>query len=301
MNRFGNEIIQLNNDSADYDFPEKFNNAIYFSEGTTPKDYSGFNYDSNFSFKYMVDGFESFMVEGVFKKIISTESLLINDGSETLFIGESGKAISIFIEPEILNDVHSTVIDQNKKLDCPFDNDCSNIELYDNPIRSRYSFTNTLELLFKAKASPVISNDFYFQIAKEILAMNSSIFSKLNSQSSVNLSTKKELFRRLEKAHQHILDNLSSNFDLDELSKVSCLSKYHLIRSFKQVYGTTPHKFYITKRIEAAKNFYLLNHRNETLKSTALEFGYPDYPSFSKQFKSIEGYTPSELTNILGN
>ena len=65
----------------------------------------------------------------------------------------------------------------------------------------------------------------------------------------------------------------------------------HLIRIFKRHKGVTPWEFVIQCRIEKAGN--LLRFSTHTITQIADLLGYADIYSFSKQFKSLTGQTPT--------
>ena len=69
------------------------------------------------------------------------------------------------------------------------------------------------------------------------------------------------------------------------------MSKFAMIRNFKEVTGKTPHQYHIQQRIKLAKAFL---NENLPVKEVAQKCGYPDIFSFSKQFKMMEGYPPSQ-------
>lgn len=296
MKGFNTSVIHLNTNKLDHSFPDTFTNNLFFSIGKTPKDYTGYNYVSNFAFKYVIEGSESFIVDDKTVHINSNESLLINDGTDTTFIGENGKAISIFIDPDIINDIHSVLENENRAIDYGFNQDPLSIRLYDKPIKLKLPRVEFLKQELLNKSNPVISIDFYYEFANELIQFNNSLFSRINKLDSIKISTKTELFRRVQLAKEYLLDNLYGSFDLDELSKISYLSKYHLIRSFKQIYGITPHKFFIQQKIHAAKNHYVKSKYRESISSLASIFNYPDSSTFSKQFKAVLGYSPSQMS-----
>lgn len=78
---------------------------------------------------------------------------------------------------------------------------------------------------------------------------------------------------------------------LDELSRVSYLSKYHFTRQFKKVVGLTPHQFQLQNRIRKAQ--HLLQQKYPIIE-VALATGFYDQSHFIKTFKRVVGITPSE-------
>ena len=53
----------------------------------------------------------------------------------------------------------------------------------------------------------------------------------------------------------YIKDNFASNLNLDLLSQIQSVSKYHLLRLFKKYYGQTPRQYLVDIRIEKSKEY----------------------------------------------
>lgn len=114
---------------------------------------------------------------------------------------------------------------------------------------------------------------------------------QLDSIKRSRLSTKREILNRAEMAKAYLDQSLTSKFDLEKLAEAVALSKFHLIRCFKEVYKITPQKYFIHEKIELSKS--LLKDRSVSEVSQIL--GYRDIHSFSRQFKAITGIPPSML------
>lgn len=78
---------------------------------------------------------------------------------------------------------------------------------------------------------------------------------------------------------------------IDDMSRVAFLSKYHLIRAFRQEVGLTPHQFQIQNRIRKAQRL-LQGSANST--EAALAAGFCDQSHFIRHFQRLVGLTPSE-------
>lgn len=86
-----------------------------------------------------------------------------------------------------------------------------------------------------------------------------------------------------------ILDQLDTNLSLDSFASETGLSRYHLIRSFKQVYGQSPHAWQLDQRIKTAKR---LLREGESLSNTASQLGFADQAHFQRNFKKRLAITP---------
>lgn len=87
----------------------------------------------------------------------------------------------------------------------------------------------------------------------------------------------------------YIDNNYESELNLELLSKIQLISKYHLLRLFKKYYGQTPKQYLIDKRIAQAKK-HLQNNKNVT--ETCVAVGFESLGSFSVLFKNKTGKSP---------
>ncbi|NGP44268.1 AraC family transcriptional regulator [Bacillaceae bacterium SIJ1] len=87
--------------------------------------------------------------------------------------------------------------------------------------------------------------------------------------------------------HKHFAQDIA----LDDLVKVSQLSRYHFTRRFKQTTGMSPMQYVTKIRIEKA--MALLSSTSLQTHSIAKKCGYPEANYFNKVFKKIVGTSPS--------
>lgn len=89
---------------------------------------------------------------------------------------------------------------------------------------------------------------------------------------------------------QHLAEQLS----LEMLASEARLSKYQLIRLFRNEKGATPWKYLVEKRIEKAME--MLENGDAPAKAAA-EAGFYDQSHLNKVFKEETGMTPKEYQN----
>lgn len=99
--------------------------------------------------------------------------------------------------------------------------------------------------------------------------------------------------RAVERVVSYMRANLAEPLDLDQLSKVAIMSKFHFLRVFEGITGTTPHHFMACLRIQRAKE--LLISSDETILQICLEVGYSSPSSFSTTFGLLVGVSPKEF------
>ena len=91
----------------------------------------------------------------------------------------------------------------------------------------------------------------------------------------------------------HFADPIS----LDTLAGQFYLSKYHLLREFKDYTGTTIHQYLIQKRIVYAQ---LLLQQGAMPMQAANACGFSDYPCFFRTFKRLTGLSPKQYAGTQG-
>jgi AraC-like DNA-binding protein len=91
----------------------------------------------------------------------------------------------------------------------------------------------------------------------------------------------------------YIYENYQNDISLDELSTVSNLSKFYLIRTFKDIVGCTPNNFVLNIRIEKALD--LLLSSNLDITTICYEVGFGSLNTFERVFKKKFGCTISDF------
>lgn len=88
-------------------------------------------------------------------------------------------------------------------------------------------------------------------------------------------------------------NNYAEDINLEGLSKMAYMNKFHLIAEFKQAYRVTPIEYLILKRIEITKNLLIsTNHSMEEISSIV---GFNSQSYFNQVFKKKVGLTPSQF------
>jgi AraC-like DNA-binding protein len=103
-------------------------------------------------------------------------------------------------------------------------------------------------------------------------------------------ATRLELYRRLHLARDYIHANLNRPLNLEEIAGVAHLSPYHFLRTYKQIFGQTPHKYLTQQRLERAR--FLLSQTRQSITDICFEIGFESLGSFSTLFQRRVGLSP---------
>jgi len=89
----------------------------------------------------------------------------------------------------------------------------------------------------------------------------------------------------------YINDHLNGDLSIEGLSACFYLSKYHMMRKFKEETGYSMHQYILEKRILAARSRILSGIPATT---ACLECGFKDYSTFSRAYKKLLNRLPSD-------
>ena len=101
-----------------------------------------------------------------------------------------------------------------------------------------------------------------------------------------------EANRRLLRARDAMDRTFSQPLDIPELARIAVVSEAHFIRTFKDTFGETPHRYLQRRRVE--RSMYLLRETDRSVTEICLEVGFGSLGTFSRTFRDIVGESPSE-------
>jgi AraC-type DNA-binding domain-containing proteins len=101
--------------------------------------------------------------------------------------------------------------------------------------------------------------------------------------------------REIQAACDYMENNYTETITLGDLSRVSGLNKYTMLRNFTMQRGITPYQYLSTIRVNKAKK--LLESGISPMEA-ALQSGFTDQSHFTRFFKNFIGLTPKLYQNI---
>lgn len=119
------------------------------------------------------------------------------------------------------------------------------------------------------------------------------IYISRNAKSSLFITDNPEKLNiECVKIKNYIDSHYSENLNLDTLSNLSYVNKFHLVHLFSKQMGISPINYLISKRIEESKN--LLCTTNYSIRDISTIVGFSNSSYFSQMFKKSTGLSPRE-------
>lgn len=138
---------------------------------------------------------------------------------------------------------------------------------------------------------PLESAELFYGLAQQLLASQSLTGERVRQINANRKSTREELYRRISLAKQIIDDRFDGELEMAKLAGAVAMSEFHFFRTFKQVYGISPHRYQVQKKLENAQK--MLRENRLSVTEIAFLCGFADIHSFSKSFKKAFGISPA--------
>ena len=97
--------------------------------------------------------------------------------------------------------------------------------------------------------------------------------------------------RRLLRARDAMDRAYAEPLDVQAVAAVAFVSPAHFSRSFRAVFGETPHRYLQRRRVE--RSMFLLRETNRNVTDICFDVGFTSLGTFSRTFTRIVGETPS--------
>ena len=83
----------------------------------------------------------------------------------------------------------------------------------------------------------------------------------------------------------------AQELDVEALAGIAAVSPAHLIRTFRRVFGETPHRYLQRRRVERA--MFLLRSTENSVTDVCFAVGFGSLGTFSRTFHEIDGESPT--------
>ncbi|UTW66188.1 helix-turn-helix transcriptional regulator [bacterium SCSIO 12643] len=251
------------------------------------KEYHKTVVDSPISIKIVSEGTEHYKVNNQRYTVQANNYLIVNHGDEfeiDIHTPKITQGICIYPPKQIIEEAYNYRVQTKEQLLEQVDSTPFHFTQNNNVLLS----TNTGRFL-KEYLPRIIQNsefnspiDFhliYMRLAEHLVQDQLNLNQQLLNLKSSKKHTKEELYRRLSTAREFIHAHYDQKINIDQLAAVSCLSKYHFVRSFRDFYQCTPYQYALNLKLEAAKK---LIHQGHTYTSASEVVGFSDPKNLRK-------------------
>jgi AraC family transcriptional regulator len=250
------------------------------------------------SIKSFFGGRAHYRVRGGCHAVDDRSYLLLNGGQEYEITIESRRPVEsfcIFFAPAFVEDVHRNLTTSAKRLlDEPLA-DFQQVHFFEK----NYTHDDVLSpVLFRLRAKvahqrePGRLTDQLHDLVERLLKVHELARGESERFAAVRAGTREELYRRVCRARDYADALFADPITLSELARAACLSPNHLLRSFRQLFGETPHQFLTRRRLEEAKR--MLVREGASVTEICFAVGFESHGSFSSLFRRRFGVSPSE-------
>jgi AraC-like DNA-binding protein len=101
-----------------------------------------------------------------------------------------------------------------------------------------------------------------------------------------------EMNRRLLRARDAMDRAYAEPLNVPAVAAVAHLSEAHFIRTFRAVFGETPHRYLQRRRVE--RSMFLLRETDRSVTDICFDVGFSSRGTFSRMFREIVGEAPSD-------
>lgn len=109
----------------------------------------------------------------------------------------------------------------------------------------------------------------------------------------VDGAASEEANRRLLRAKDEMDRTYAEPLDVSALARTAFSSRAHFIRTFRDTFGETPHRYLQRRRIERA--MFLLRTTDRDVTGVCFDVGFTSLGTFSRTFRDIVGRSPREF------
>jgi AraC family transcriptional regulator len=99
--------------------------------------------------------------------------------------------------------------------------------------------------------------------------------------------------RAVQRVISTIRERLDESLSLQDMAAIAYMSRYHFDRTFRQVTGIPPRRFFFALRIEAATRMLL--NTESSVTDICLDVGYNSLGTFIRRFSGALGVSPMKL------
>lgn len=230
------------------------------------------------SLKFCLSGIEIYRINGQDKVLKPGQFILVNPEQSFKITADkkNTKGICLFFNQN--QDQYKEIIFENKVYNIEdFKFISNNIDYLNKKYLKKYKDGINDNEIHKV-LEQIVSNNNIHRFEKQTLDMK-------------NEDIKTDISYRLFRAKDYIDNNLYKSLTIEDIAGEAFLSKFHFIRLFKKLFGITPYKYLLEKRLDEAVNL-LCSH---SVSEVAAMLNFTDRSALSNAIKRKYKKSPRDL------
>lgn len=272
-------------------------NAFYFAESQL----SSGSHTSRFTLRTINNGYQQYNIGGRERILKNDNFLVLNEGDvfeNNLDQDNKAEGLIVAFNPNFIK-YYIYYINHNTEqlLDNPFEKTFGSLYFFNNSYNKTKELdrllTQTMVDIKTGKKDPIYYQHIFLCILDELVQIENELHSRLGKIKALKKSTREELYIRLSNAKDYIDANLHEKLSLEKIARISCLSPFHFLRTFSDLYDTTPYQYILLERLKKAN--YYIHHTRKDIFNIMSESGFENKRTFQRAFQKSFGITAHEL------
>ncbi len=177
----------------------------------------------------------------------------------------------LYVEPALLADAVRAL--RGRPYPLPFLNE---------PVSANATLSQAIEEAFRAPLEPLTIDGIVMDLTKGLIAGE--------KDGAGPAFSRRVDVPAVQRARQFLDAEKTRAVHSAELEAITGLTRYDLCRQFRILFGTSPHRYLLMRRLEFARDRI---HGERPLAEVASDAGFADQPHFTRAFKSAFGLTPA--------
>jgi AraC-like DNA-binding protein len=143
---------------------------------------------------------------------------------------------------------------------------------------------------------PAALEEALYALLEKLVLVERGVRRESRALSSLKATTRNELLRRLYRAREFMAASFDEPLSLSDLARVACLSPSHFLRTFRELFGSTPHAYLTALRVRKAKGLLV---GGDSVTEICAKVGFESLGSFSTLFKREVGCSPAAFRKLI--
>ncbi|WP_341705017.1 AraC family transcriptional regulator [Ferrovibrio sp.] len=128
------------------------------------------------------------------------------------------------------------------------------------------------------------------QVEESAIALAARVLTTLSGTPPAAATPSARDHRRIAAVLRHMEETAAEPHSLDALASLACMSKYHFLRSFRRITGSTPYDYLISLRLRRAA--LRLRESHDGIAAIAFDCGFGDLSTFNAMFRDVFRASP---------